>query len=326
MSRTTYIRLAAAATVLATAAAIMWRSGPAKTPAPVTGTGGPEITTRSTRPPSAPPADCITGLGNHSKPWQVRLQALNKGMSRVCTETDIRSLYALLSSGQPGNETPATWYVIANGIMDQLVGHDREDARFTRTFLAIARDPHQPDVLRDYAVQHLAGRIVPAAATPPATGGPVSPSPHESAVAPEILQGIASLATDPSLASTSIPGTSLMMLSTLVATPGPTDCRPALETIRPWLQSALSDGSTQPLSTQVSAVRFASVVWPAEFRPRIREIAYRTDGGSALRLPAIAAIAACGDPTDIPKLREIAANTPALSFAAKEAAGRLCPQ
>jgi hypothetical protein len=321
MSRSTAIRLAAAATVLAALAAIVWRWNPDKTPA-TAATSQPGVTTRTPRPPSAPPSDCITGLNDHAKPWQVRLQTLDRDLVKSCTENDIRSLYALLSPGQPGNETPATWYVIANGVMNQLLQHDKDDARFARTFLAIARDPRQPDVLRDYAVQHLVCRIDPSTSVAPATG-PVSPPPHESAAAPEILKGIADLATDPALASTAIPGTSLMMLSNLVANSGAADCRPALETIRPWLAFALRDDSTLPLPTQISAVRFASVVWPAEFRPRIREIAYRTNGGSALRLPAIAALAACGDPTDIPKLREIAANTPALSYAAKEAAGRL---
>jgi hypothetical protein len=110
-----------------------------------------------------------------------------------------------------------------------------------------------------------------------------------------------------------------MMLVDLVRAPGEVDCSPAITALKPWLHLALQDGSSLCTPVRVSAVQAAGVLAPLEFRPTLRRIAYQEMGQSSLRLPAIAAIARCGEAADLAKLQQIARTHPDLFYAAQDA-------
>lgn len=114
-----------------------------------------------------------------------------------------------------------------------------------------------------------------------------------------------------------------MMLVNLVRSPGNVDCSQAIASLKPWLALALQDGSSLSTPVRVSAVQAAGVLAPLEYRPTLRRLAYQENGQSSLRLPAIAAIAHCGENADLERLQQIARTHPELYYAAKEAGSTL---
>ena len=247
--------------------------------------------------------------------WQVRVALLRNALRSECGEPEIRYLYELLAKGPPKGELPEHWYVIANEFMDQLLSHDTDCERLTGNLLRLLEDAHQPLVLRDYAVQHLVTLLNPHSRQTP-TGQATQPPPE---IAARILQALVAATTDPALEQSSVPGTTLMMLVNLVRSSGNVDCTQAIAALKPWLTRALQDGSSLSTPVRVSAVQAAGILAPQEFRPTLRGIAYQENGQSSLRLPAIAAIAHCGESTDLAKLQQIARTHPELSYAASEA-------
>lgn len=250
---------------------------------------------------------------------------MRKALQTECGEREIRYLYELLAEGPPKGELPEHWYVIANEFMDQLLRHDSDAGRFSSNLISLLQDPRQPLVLRDYAVQHLVTWLNPRSRQNMTAhsdqGRPAAqPSPE---IAADILQSLVTAATDPALEQSSIPGTTLMMLVNLVRSPGEVDFTRAVDSIKPWLARALEDGSTLGTPVRVSAVQAAAVLAPEEFRPVLRRIAYQENGQSALRLPAIAAMAHCGEAADVERLQQVARNRPELFYAAREAGSTL---
>lgn len=203
--------------------------------------------------------------------------------------------------------------------MNLILTHETDPNRFAGRFTAILNSPGQPEVIRDYAVQFLATWLNPGSAHSPSTRLP--------AASPELASGVtrslAAAAIDPALAHTTIPGTTLMMLADLTRSGSGVDCSEAIETLKPWLALALQDGSPLANPTRVSAVSAAAILAPAEFRPLIRHIAYQENAGPSLRLPAVAALGQAGEEEDLPKLQAIATSSPALAYAARDAAATL---
>lgn len=274
---------------------------------------------RDTARVAAPPG--LAPVSDPGQAWQVRIAMMRNALRSECGEREIRCLYDLLAAGPPKGELPEHWYVIANEFMDQLLCHDADRERFSSSLLRILRDPGQPLVLRDYAVQHLAALLNPRSRQPSA--GNADPTRPADAPSPEtaarILDALVAAATDPALEQSTIPGTTLMMLVNLVRSPGDVDCSKAITGLKPWLARALQDGSSISNPVRVSAVQAAAVLAPLEFRPALRRLAYQENGQSSLRLPAIAAMAHCGESDDIGKLQQIARTRPELFYAAREA-------
>lgn len=300
--------------LIGAAAIYAWKSRPA----PVDAAAPSARRTQDSPRPDAPSA--LAFVRDPGQAWQVRVALLRDALRSECGEREIRYLYELLAMGPPKGELPEHWYVIANEFMDQLLRHDADLERFPSKLLHLLRDPRQPLVVRDYAVQHLATWLDPRsrqtpAVRPGAAPPAVQPSPE---VAARVLQALVAAATDPTLEQSSIPGTTLMMLVNLVRSPG-VDCTQAVTALKPWLTRALEDGSRLATPVRVSAVQAAGMLAPQEFRPVLRRIAYRENGQSSLRLPAIAALAHCGETADVEQLRQIARTRPELSYAAREA-------
>ncbi len=288
-----------------------WKSRPSPTDAAAT---APAVRHTQATPRVAIPSS-LKAITDPGQPWQVRVALLRNALRSECGEPEIRYLYELLAKGPPKGELPEHWYVIANEFMEQLRCHDADCERLSSNLLRLLQDARQPLVLRDYAVQHLVTMLNPHSRQTP-TGQVTQPPPE---IATQILQALVTATKDSSLEQSSIPGTTLMMLVNLVRSPGNVDCSQAIASLKPWLTLALQDGSSLGTSVRVSAVQAAGVLAPQEFRPTLRRLAYQENGQSALRLPAIAAIAHCGESADLDKLQQIARAHPELFYAAREA-------
>lgn len=284
----------------------------ARSPSPVATVIAP--VRHSRRAPVNPTPSLMATISDSGQPWQVRIDHLRKDLQDKCGEPEILALYQLLAQGQPKGELPEHWYVIANDLMAQLRLRDPDPQRFSSKMLGLLRDPQQPPVLRDYAVQHLTTWINPR--TQEAVGATCVAG---SEISTHVLQSLVSAATDPALEQTSIPGTTLMMIVDLVRSHCSVNCDAAIATLKPWLATALQDGSNLATPTRVSAVQAVGVLAPQEFLPILRNIAYQENGQSSLRLPAIAALGQSGDAADLAKLQQIARTHPELAYAARDA-------
>lgn len=288
----------------------VWKSGGLSSLAPTT--APPDRTRSESAKKELPPR--LAAINDPGRPWQRRIEDLRRNLASSCTEADLRYLYQLLSQGPPKGESADHWYVIANDLMEQLCLHDTDAKRLSSTLLGILHDTKQPEVLRDYSVQHLATWINPRshqgyAATP-------APTPK---VTGQVLDALVTAATDPALEKSTIPGTTLMMFINLTHSSNPVDCAAAVDKLKPWLSAALEDGSKLSNPVRVSAVEAAGILDPAQFRPAIRRIAYQENEQSSLQLPAIATLGQSGEVEDIEKLQNIARTRPALAYAAKDA-------
>ena len=265
--------------------------------------------------PPLPPVTRLHFLTDLGQPYQVRINLLRSTLATECSEPELRYLYQLLEQSTDKAEVPEHWYVIANDIMTQILKHETDAERFATHFTGLLGDASQPEVLRDYAVQYLAAWLNPRSAQA-TTNSLATPPP---AIAAQVLRSLATAATAPALAQTTIPGTTLMMLVDLTRSASGVDCTPAIASLKPWLRHALEEGSTLGQATRVSAVAAAGVLAPDEFRPTLRRIAYQGNGSSALRLPALAALGQSGEAADVPQLQQIASTHPELAYAAADA-------
>ncbi len=256
----------------------------------------------------------LVAVSDPGKPWQVRIEQLRHDLASSCNEPDIRYMYQLLVQGPPKGESPEHWYVIANDLMTQLCMHDPNSQRLSTTLLGLLHDTKQPEVLRDYSVQHLATWINPRSEQ--ANAAVPAPAPE---VTSKVLDALVTAVTDPTLEKSTIPGTTLMMLINMSHTTSGVDCAAAVDKLKPWLSAALEDGSKLSNPVRVSAVGAAGVLDPEQFRPAIRRIAYQEKGQSSLQLPAIAALGQSGEEEDLEKLQQIARTRPDLAYAAREA-------
>lgn len=293
-----------------------------KTTTPSTSSATPVvmIPPKHTRAPVGNAASAaLEFITDTAQPWQSRVDQLRSTLNSECGELEIRHLYQILENPIPKGEIPEHWYVIANDIMTQLMAHDADPGRFSSRFQGLLQDSRQPLVIRDYAVQYLVSWLNPRSRQ--ATAAERAAPPPE--IAAQILQSLVAATTDPELEQTSIPGTTLMMLSEIARDPGGVDCSSAITTLKPWLTHALQDGSTLSNPVRVSAVQAAGMLAPQEFRPLLRDIAFAVKGQSSLRLPSIAALGRCGEEQDLEKLQEIIRVHPELSYAAAAAYAKL---
>ncbi len=277
----------------------------------------------SLRPRSVPSK--LAFFTDPGQPWQLRIDLLRNALNEECGEPEIRELYRFMANGAPQGELPEHGYVIVNEIMEQLRRHDSDPQRFSSALLQVLQDSRQPEVVRDYAVQHLVGWLTLRPLQAPeeaqdALRPSARPSPEITA---HVLQSLVAAAIDPELEQTNIPGTTLMMFMDLARHPGGIDCSQSIDTLKPWLTRALEENSMLSTPVRVSAIQAAGVLAPDEFRPVIRTIAYAENGQSSLRLPSIAVLGQCGEAADLEKLRDISIAHPELSYAAQDAINSL---
>ena len=289
----------------------VWKGGGLTSLSPTT--APPDRTRSESVKKDLPPR--LAAVNDPGKPWQKRIEDLRHNLATSCTEPDIHYLYQLLAQGPSKGESTEGWYVVANDLMEQLCLHDADAQRLSSTLLGILHDTKQSEVLRDYAVQHLATWLNPRSHQ--ANAAVAAPGPEVTGM---VLDALVTAATDPTLEKSTIPGTTLMMLVDLSRSGSEgVDCSAAVDRLKPWLTAALGDGGNLSAPVRVSAIQAAGTLAPDEFRPLLRRIAYQESGQSSLQLPAIAALGQSGEAEDIEKLQNIARTNPALSYAAKEA-------
>ena len=119
--------------------------------------------------------------------------------------------------------------------------------RLSSEFIGLIEDDKQPEVVRDYAVQHLSQWIAPRSGGMP---GEVS----EELVA-TALDVIAFTITDPSIAHTSIPGTALMSLTAASSTLSPEVMASVWSRLDPAMTSMLKGEINVPLSTRTTVIQ-----------------------------------------------------------------------
>jgi hypothetical protein len=300
--------------VLAVQGYLVWRRNQPASPHPQ-----PQIATDEGRL-RPPPADALNRFAFYSDgsiPYQMRIARLREALAESCSAGDLDCLYhVLITLPRPAKENEERWFVLANELMGQLCLRDPDARRFTRQFLALLGDGSRHPVLRDYAVQHLAAWVDARRSLPP---GAVTPARDNTTLRGQVIASLANAAMDPALASTTVPGTVLMALVNQSRVDAEM-CAPAFALLRPWLTEAITDGAKLPLPVRVSAIHAAAAAAAADYLATFREVAYRQDGAPALRLAAIAAIARCGDATDLAPLRSIPTATPSLALGAIDAA------
>lgn len=221
--------------------------------------------------------------------------------------------------------------------MEQLRRQHIAPDRYPQALLAILQDPTAPEVLRDYAVQHLGHWLSPriestqpnvfladpTEPTEPNAISPSSPLQHDSAFLQRTLTKLNTLIADPDLAHTSIPGTTLMLLVDLheggPSTPQGQALAATLSELQPWFRSALQPGDHVSQVTRLSAVNAIAMLGLTEHRPAIRQYARDPATEPSLRLGSIAALGPLGQETDLASLQTLADGSSKYRFAATAA-------
>lgn len=289
--------------------------------------GQEDVTPTAAQPSPAPglptgslPADRFDFLADTSRPYQERISVFRARLQGECSESDLLAIHAMLQSGAPANELPEHWYVIANDLMLALLAREHDAARFSDRFLTLAADARQPAVIRDYAVQFLAAWL-----DPRGCGGLAASSlPRPDAVQSEtVVRALVAAAIDPGLASGTVPGTALLVLSSIGRDDPSLAESPALSALIPWLLAVMKQDSGQSASLRGSALQASAVLAPQQARPILRDHAFAEDRSPSIRLPAIAALGACGEIADIDSLLRIPEQSPVLAHAARDAASAI---
>lgn len=247
-------------------------------------------------------------------PRHQRLELARQISDRLSPE-DTATLYAALKHTPP-SANPEEWYVILNEIMEQMRRHGLGADEYSSRLGEIIADTQQPEVVRDYAIQHLSGWIAPA---DPAQ------APHETdddAIRQSLAHVTGAIA-DPAASQTSIPGTGLLMLANVSARLPAEFTAPAWLSLEPFLTSILSgDGAVSP-STRISAVQAVGLAGQSQFLPAVRLLAADDAAEPSVRLSSIASLGLYAAPEDRAFLQEISTGDSRYKFAAQTALQRL---
>ncbi|MGJ8634237.1 MAG: HEAT repeat domain-containing protein [Luteolibacter sp.] len=256
-------------------------------------------------------------LTDNSVRWQVRVDMLRSLDAASLNQEDINTLYDLLTyTPVPGQEE--NWWVVANEIMEQMRLKAIAPDRYAKEMLAIIRNPAAPEVLRDYAVQHLGQWVTPRGAE---LG---QPSEQDPTIVKETAEAFAALVTDPTNARSSIPGTTLMVLIDMKGGGVPEDViNPVLETLDPWFEGVLSGRNASSKITTISTINAIGMLRLETFRPEIHALATNEATDPSLRLNSIATLGQIGTEADLGTLQSIARSNSRLRHAAQAAYGNL---
>jgi hypothetical protein len=259
-------------------------------------------------------------LTDPSLRWEVRVDMLRRMNAETLTPSDIETLFSLLRY-QPDPGQQENWWVVANEIMEQMRLQAITPESYAKEMLALMRDPAAPEVMRDYAVQHLGQWVSPRGA---ALG---QPSETNQAIVRETAETFAKLITDPANSHSTIPGTTLMLLIDMRGGGVPEEIiNPVIDSINPWFTATLADTNQTSKITRISAINAIGMLQLKTFRPEIRSLATSETADPSLRLNSIAALGQIGDADDIPTLETIAKTDPRLQHAALAALDKLKTQ
>lgn len=229
---------------------------------------GPSKTWQS---PSAPlsaagsPLETALGKGRFND-FQARLLAVGE-LGKDLSPADIESLYAyLLYPAEDASILPAQSFALRNDVLNVLREQTHPPARLTDVLLAIRNNELQPEVMRDYALQHMAPWYVKA-----------SPIDREKLLAD--LQAAAAERTR------SYAGTALLALNR-VQRENPSE---QLSTLRTNILQIVEDSSANLLA-RISAVQLSGELRIVTARNAVGAIARDPAQPVALRVAAVGAL------------------------------------
>lgn len=251
--------------------------------------------------------------------WELRRDILLRMDADSLTADEIDSLYDLLThSPQPGQEE--NWWVVVNEIMEQLRKQGIGKDRYTSSMLSIIRDIDAPEVLRDYAVQHLSQWVTPRA------GIIETPSESDPQRVEEVATTLGAVITDTTLAHTSIPGTTLMALIDMKSGGvSDTTLSPVIDSLQPWFSSTIAGENDVNKITRISAINAVGMLQLQQHSAIVRQLAHSDDTDASIRLNSIAALGSIGSSDDLSVLKAIATSDTRYRHAAKSAINKLHP-
>lgn len=228
--------------------------------------------------------DRLTPIFNSALPYAQRMVCLEQVRLQGLDANEAHALLQLLhySAAQTGMTEEYT-HALKNEVANALKQSPIDVDEFGRHLMSMAQDEAEPDVWRDYCIQHL-GSILPGL------------SEHRREVAVRVLwqktreeAGV-------------VAGTAFLALyynaqRGLVDTP----------TLKEAVYAAASDLNTKP-SVRVTALQICAVLNDTRAVSIARSL-LNTDGDAHLKMSALAVIGSQGGPTDIPILNHYAQNS-----------------
>jgi hypothetical protein len=252
-------------------------------------------------------------IADPSVRWEVRVDMLRSIEAGKLGPEEVDALYALLRHA-PAAHQETGWWVVVNEIMEQMRVQAIGGNRFGEEMLAIVNDATAPEILRDYAVQHLGQWVSPRAEEPG------QPSERDPRIVRETAESLARLVMASDTSRTSVPGTSLMVLVDMQGGGVPEKIlNPVIESLNPWFAATLADRNGTGKITRISAISAIGMLHLTAHRPAIRNLATNETADPSLRLNSIAALGQIGEPGDIELLQTIAATDTRLRYAAQAA-------
>ena len=315
MSRTVTILLAVC--LLLAAASATWflqsdsgrnvRSGDLRSPASHTRPAGNNKTTDSP----------WSRLTKDTLPAHQRLE-IARQISGSLSKQDNAALFAAMDH-TPRSGGEEDWYVILNEIMEQMRRHGLGSDEYAAKLGEIITDSGRTEVVRDYAIQHLALWIAP--------GNP-DQVPHEKnpALVGQSLSHIATAIQDPTVSNTSIPGTALLALADISPNLPAKTITATWSSLEPYLQGVISGETNTQLSTRVSAIQAVSLTGQQSYLPAIRSFAASETVDPSVRLSSIASLGSYAEPEDQTLLELLATRDSRYRYAAQSALKRLASQ
>ena len=247
-------------------------------------------------------ADHWNKLTDPAISWQIRADFLRHPVDGNLSGEDANILLNLLSH-RPDARDAESWWVVTNEIMVRLATNNAACPRFAATLLSIIQDSGSPEVLRDYAIQHLGQWINP-------NEKDLATVPRDSETVGRILGALVAVVRDPSLADTSIPGTTLMVFSDLKSKGF---AHPAFLTgitgLQDWITGVIRGDLPVNMITRTSAINAAGQLALRDQLPAIRALAFSSASAPTIRLNAIAALGGLGNSEDLPELKKIAGSS-----------------
>jgi|GEM_PF-2208796 len=254
--------------------------------------------------------DKVHALTDQALAYGERCESLGL-LRRDLTPEEIDYLYEALAF-RPDTRigTPSDWWVVLNEIMVVLRNADFGTDRYPKALAAIIGDPTDLEVPRDYAVQHLSAWLG-------------DPSQQRTDFRQLALDALVNAVNDPTLGTTTIPGTAISTLTT--ASPDmPAAEQEALWTrLDPVLEQIVSGTTQASVMTRTSAIQSVAMRQREAALPAVRELAAAADTEASVRLSSVAALGFYGRPEDRTLIEKIRDSEPRLKFAATAALDRI---
>ena len=228
---------------------------------------------------------------------------------------DVDFLFASLSHRPPAGEEEQWWSVL-NEIMERMRKHGLGAERYSEILSSLILDSSQPDVVKDYAIQHLSQWLAPAA-------GGNAPGEGDTGRKQAALSAIARAIQNPGLAGGSVPGTGLMALADATPRLQPELSRQVWDGLQPFVLDTISGTGTASTATRVSAIQAVSLLDDPSYLPTIRKLASSDDADPSVKLSSIAALGVYGEEADRASLDFISKSGGRYRFAAAEALKKL---